>query len=338
MLIERLWRARAHFDASLRLGGPRLWPGLAWAWRLLGEGLEPPTRRARRWRLVLRTLAMPLASARWFSFLEHVYGLRSGLLAGAVLQQAHRPFYDARLTAVQRVALLMEHELFISGRLAPAVRQTLDQGRTVKIAQVHLKAGGAAALQLSREDRFMKEGALVLALEHEGDVLLSLAFTIGRRRGLHTAYVGCVQATRRDTVSALREMTRSLHGLQPRIVLVHALRMLCRQWGVDSIEAVAAEHHAYRTIWHRHKKTVRGEYDKLWEMLLGERNENGNYLLPRDPVAKPIEAYPANERAQRRRRAQMLEAIEAELAASLGALSPGLGTSGIARPMMDAGL
>ena len=288
---------------------------LLWALRLFGQG--PDQGPSRRLRFMLRVVACPWASTRWLRFLRGLNLLTPGILADGVLQQPFRPFFDARLRVADRVGLLIDHYRLILALVGAEALRDLESGKPIHLAEVPTKTGSALHLYLQKEDRFLKEGSLVLALANADGDALNLAFTLGNNGTTVAARIGCLQATSRDTAATLRELTRELHGIQPRILVVQALRMICRVWGVDAIEGVAAAHHVYQSRRYRRRKPVRSAYDDFWTLLGGKLQSSGNFNLPRDPPLKREEDFPSRQRAQRRQRTALLTAINAQIERTL---------------------
>ena len=269
-------------------------------------------------RFALRCLWNLEASLHWFAYLKTTTDPGLVHVSADILQLPHRPHFDYRLRAPQAVNILIDHQRLIATHFNRSLLEHLEFGEACPIAEVVGKNGGVHTLVLSQQGRFLKEGLLSLSLvDGARATVMNLSVTFGERRAGKTALVGGLQACATAAPERLRHATHELHGIQPRLLLLHALRVLCTQLEVTNIEAVSAENHVFRSNRYRWKKTVHLSYETLWEMAGGTRRGDGNYDLPVASPRKPLASYPSKKRSEYKRRFELLDRLELHICAAL---------------------
>jgi uncharacterized protein VirK/YbjX len=258
------------------------------------------------------------ASARWFAHLRDSLYLQRTHWAADVLQLPHRPYFDHRLRAREAVNLLISHQLLVAERFDHALLKRLESGRACPISEIVGKSGGVYTLVLSQDGRFLKEGLLSLSLVASGESVISLAVTFGDRALGQSALIGGLQACASHPTERLRELTRELHGIQPRLLLLHALRAMCLQLDLPRIEAVSARNHVFRSTRYRWKKTVHLAYETLWVMVGGTKRSDGNYDIAAAAPRKPLSSYPSKKRSEYKRRFDLIDDMEMQIGLAVG--------------------
>ena len=276
-------------------------------------------RVSRQLRFILRSVLTARASQAWFGMLRE-FGLPDWTPTPSEwLQQPHRPFFDHRL-GVADVAHLLLHDLRVTMRLfGPQRLSELVQGTDWELARVQGR-NATWRICLRKEMRFSKEGTLSLCLLREdGAVLKRLVFCFAPDEGGgHHLRIGCVQSIAEDTLEALRAATKDLHGIQPRLLLVQALRVLAQHLECSGMQAISVDHHVYRAGRYRSRDKALPGYDDLWLMAGGTQRADGNYDLPLEVPRKALEDVASNKRAEYRRRYEMADALVAQMRQALG--------------------
>jgi uncharacterized protein VirK/YbjX len=272
----------------------------------------------RQFRFAVRCVWRFSASARWFAHLRDSLYLQRTHWPADVLQLPHRPYFDHRLGALEAVDLLISHQRLVAERFDHVLLKRLESGRACAIAEIVGKSGGVHILVLSQEGRFLKEGLLSLSLIASGEIVISLAVTFGERSCGESALIGGLQACADHPTERLRQLTRELHGIQPRLLLLHALRAICHQLNVPQIEAVSARNHVFRSTRYRWKKTVHLAYETLWEMVGGTRRGDGNYDIAVAAPRKPLSSYPSKKRSEYKRRFDLIDGMEVQIGLAVG--------------------
>ena len=289
----------------------RYFDNVVWSNRLFGRSGRPPLRY--KLRFLLKCLLHPRASNLWFSYLRRAFIPRHSDAFREILQYPHKPFFDQNRTPIEKARLLRSSYELSRAFFGDSLFHRVMAGERIELAKFRTKHGEALRIVLSQEARFLREGTLSLSLVKEDEVILSVAYTCSLLDAERVALVGCMQAGAQDALAKIRHLTHECFGMQPRLLLIRVLKTVCSQANIHRIEAVSSANHIYMTARYRRKKRVLMDYDSLWEMAGGLRQANGNYSLPLDHRAKPIDAYPSHKRAEQRKRQALLEDVDRQV-------------------------
>jgi uncharacterized protein len=273
-----------------------------------------------RLKYCLRGLFRPRLTADWFHLL-HTPELRVVRERHPrVLSKLQRPYLCRRLGAKQRLAALREHYEFVADllvRLPEAADIFSARGRL--LARLPVTNLGEYSLRLCYSDRFEKEGDLTVALldEVDGAPLFTLTFAITRNSGAtREMFIGGIQGCRETNQrERIVSLTRELHGLRPKALLVFVAQRLAQIWNVTTLRAVSDAEHIYRHF--RKRRTFSAGYDEFWRECQGEPGPDGLFTLPAAPTVRNIAELPRNKRPVYRRRYLMLENLGEEIRANL---------------------
>ncbi|MES2050202.1 MAG: DUF535 family protein [Pseudomonadota bacterium] len=263
----------------------------------------------RRGRFVMRTVLNLGPSAFWFRFMRSSY--LNGVAANdpSLIEAIHRPFFDRTVNASRRVLLLKSHFESLYSIFGPLQTGEMMVGARMPLCHLVGKNGEAFAVNLFRGDAFKREGGVTLELSFENHSLLFLTFTLVDYDDEILIKVGGIQSNKGDTRDQVRDATHALHGIQPRLLLIEALRAIASRINCTKIECVGKENHIHKAWRYRFKKTFSAEYDQLWRLAGGKENRKGNFDIPATVEEKSIDARPSNKRSEYRRRSVLLHAM-----------------------------
>lgn len=285
-------------------------------WALHHYARHNPSLR-RRLRFLARSLMNWRASHAWFHQLRQLQVGEWARTPSDWLEQAHRPFFDHRLSRDEVVRLLVHDAATQNALLGAARVRALLAGEDLLLARFQGKQAGYA-LTLCKDAQFSKEGTLCLCLREEsGAIIKRMVFCFASLAGASALLIGCVQTTNNDPVGTLRRVTRDLSGMQPRLLLLDTLRSLAMRVGIQRIRGISKKNHVYGSSRYQHRGKQLPSYDELWELARGTRAQDGNFDIPVSIERKDVHEYPSHKRAEYRRRHEMLDAIGAQLAQSL---------------------
>jgi uncharacterized protein len=226
------------------------------------------------------------------------------------------PFVCASWGAERRLRQIREHFELVDA-IGGVLDFPMDQSLQV-LDLAELQPG--LKVMLDQPRWFMREGQLVLNL-FAGDVrIYSIAFSLGREGERTIAYVGAIQGGNTDGVMAdYKDLTKTLHGMRPRDFLVELLRTLCRVLGVSKILAVADERRQHRSSYFGAAKAevLSLNYDDIWTERGAVRENDEFFALSIDAPLKSLDDVPSKKRAMYRRRYELLDSLEAGMAATL---------------------
>ncbi|MDB6017533.1 MAG: hypothetical protein JWR19_2022 [Pedosphaera sp.] len=281
----------------------------------------------------VRGLITPRLTSEWFALLN------SPDLAPVVTQHPHilsklqRPYLHRRLTPRGRLTVLKHHYDFVKKHLSENIRKAAFTKPGFLLANLPVPEPCRFSLRLAYNGDYEKEGDLSLCLTDETNGLplfmltfCASRFAAGEPREL---FIGGLQGRRAPNQHELIiTLTRSLHGLRPKALLIFALQRLAQLWGISSLRAVGGDEHIYRHI--RKRKDFEANYDEFWRECHGEQLPDGNFQLPVVPLVRNLEELPGNKRGMYRKRYAMLGQLGEEIRRQIIPAQPG--TSAV--PMM----
>lgn len=287
-----------------------------------GHGAMALLKQARH---CLRGIAFARQTRDWFELLQ------SPGLAGVahqypwLFQKLQRPYLNRVLNTGQRLQALQEHYRFVTAAFSPAAMHEVYFTPGKLLATVDLNEVGRFGLRLSCS-RLEKEGDLVIGLVDlgTGEVLFTLAFSVTRFALPREIFIGGLQgnklANNRELIVAI---TRGMHGLRPKALLLFALQTLAGAWDVNRLHAVSDANHIYRH-WQK-RRCIAASYDSWWTECGGSLASDGMFDLPAAFLPRPIATLKANKRPLYRQRYAMLSAIAGQIKASQAEVSQQLG-------------
>lgn len=291
-------------------------------WRLLAAVFPGGSRTA--WKLRLRGFAIGLRHRR---LLGRIVNAPAGGAMHRLMSERPEmlgalvwPYLSASWDAHERLRRIAGHYEEID-RLGPPYSFSIHERLTLAhIGREDLEA----TLVLDQPRWFLREGGLVLNLFLGNFRAFCLAFSLIREGDELIAVIGGLQGRNREGVLDIyRDLTKEMHGLRPRDLLIEAFRMLCREMGVTRIEAVAdACRHHHHPYFKGKKSGSHQDYDAVWEDRGGIRLGQCFFEVPLAPERRDLETVKPKKRPMYRRRFDFLDALEAELSARLPQLRP----------------
>ena len=258
-----------------------------------------------------RTYFNPAISAQWFAMWTPFEAYEPNYL-GYKLEQVHRPHYDRRFNKAQITNFLVQHETSFRGLFPSDLVQHIHQGQEWRLAEFEDKAGHTAFLNIGYSPQFNKEGSLLLSLHVQGVRVVSLVFSVHNSDSAGACiYIGCLQSLNVNTREVLKQATKALHGIQPRILLLEVVQLMAEIFNIERIEGIGQDNHPYANT--KKEKDIRINLNEIWALLGGQLNANGNYDIPARLVLKPLEEYKSNKRSEYKQRHLLIENIQFEL-------------------------
>lgn len=234
----------------------------------------------------------------------------------AAFGAVHWPYMHAGWSPDERLEAIADHYRELdhgAGRidLAPSDEMLVaDLGHAV----------GGLSIVLDRAPWFEREGQLVMNLFLHGRRIYSLAFSLGRERGERIVRVGALQGMQDPSALDLyRAMTRQLHGLRPRDLVIDALKMLAQIVGATHIHAVANKNrHHFSSYFETAKAAeIHVDYDEFWHDHGGELQPSGFYAFSSKLHIRSPEKIISKKRSMYRRRHEFLKLVEASMGRNL---------------------
>ncbi|MDC5810070.1 VirK/YbjX family protein [Vibrio europaeus] len=136
-----------------------------------------------------------------------------------------------------------------------------------------------------------REGSLALKLTDENNRdLFTLAFNLSTtpHRDIH---IGALQGPGdhiAERGEIIKSLTRGIHGLRPKALMLEVLLMLAREWQVDNVFGITNKGHIYQALRYTGSKrsSITYNYAELWTEYGGEQVSKFMYKIPLQPPRK----------------------------------------------------
>lgn len=247
---------------------------------------------------------------------------RSALYARTAfpMEQATRAFFYAGSTMHARIKLIKEHYRFLEERLRSAdfIALSLNGDRVIwRAAETDI--AWCAYLHFDPGQR--KEGLLSVMMDVDGVHLYQIIFWIELRSAVPTLVIGAMQGPNtEDARDFVRVMTKRAHRFRTKNLILYITQAVARALGARRIHAVSnAGYYANNHM--RRDRKLKTDFGTFWAEVGGRETEDARfYELPLTFPRKAIEEVPSHKRALYRRRFAMLDEVDREVAARVGAL------------------
>lgn len=266
-------------------------------------------------RFIARTCVSFRYCRNWFSYLHNEEFLLHKQLIPYLCQQAMRPFYSRKISRASRASTLITTHTLLTKFLSLENYHSLLSSKKLLLGSITGKEH-QYQVSLNIDPFYSREGVLSLHFEHAGKEIQVLVFSFDYEDKFLICQIGGIQSQfKNENIDELRSLAADLYSAHPRLVLIHAIRLLCLRLGIKSIEAVSLKDHVWKSwVYSRKKKVISTNYDQLWTEYGGTLKSNNNYALPLHPHFRPIESYRQKKRNIILKKRQMLNDFKFELA------------------------
>lgn len=254
-------------------------PGLALWWRSLCKRTDWSGRPGRRAlsaaKYLVRAMGMPMLHHDYLEFLASHPLLSAWADRDPRLHERHQHrFVNRQWHREDRVQALQSHYRLLLERWSPELFESVYVHGRATLGSFTLKDGSEARLHLRPPAFKTCEGELTIELTDAHDhSLYRLVMTLIDD---DTLAIGCIQgpagADGRDTV---RELTRNMHGMRPKQLMLILAYAFAGQCGLRRILAVGNVAHPLQG-----RARLYSDYDAYWLEQGGVAIEDGWFLLP----------------------------------------------------------
>jgi uncharacterized protein VirK/YbjX len=253
-----------------------------------------------------RAACMPVQHGCFLSLIEAHPSMRAYRLRDPRLLERHMHRYvNGTWHRRQRLAHLQQHYRFALAHLPSGLFDLVYAVGHASLGSLTAKDGSLLTLCMRPPIFKGCEGELCLQLrDGKEDPLYSIVFTVSDETP--AIRIGCLQGPRGEHAKeVVRELTRNLHGLRPKQLMLSLVYAFARHYGIQQLLAISNEAHPLR----RSGRPVLSDYDAFWTEQHGERVSGGWYALPPTQTHKSAAEVPSHHRsAFRRREALRLQA------------------------------
>lgn len=236
-----------------------------------------------------------------------------------ILEKPLKPYLCVNWSKAQRIKYLKEHYLFINKIFAENASTVLSaEGVSIfeftdsQLEQYQIRLNHGAS----------REGGLGIKLVNsKGQSIYSLACNI-TGTDKHIMYIGMVQGASEsifDRHTIIKTLTKALHGLRTKALIVEIALMLARIWKIDEVRAISNKGHIYQALRYIGSKrnSVSFDYDALWGEFGAERVDPYLFRLPVNPPRKEPAILKKTKRKLYTKRYQWLEDTDAVIRLNL---------------------
>jgi uncharacterized protein VirK/YbjX len=178
-------------------------------------------------------------------------------------------------------------------------------------------------LVLDQPKWFRREGGLTLNLFIDQFRAYSVAFNYSTDNdGSRAIIIGSLQGRNtEDSLDLYRSLTKAMHGMRPRDLLIHALRIIAQVTDTSRMYGIT---NAYRHHQHAYfgAKAIVGDYDPIWEDRGGKKIDDQFFELPIASDPRDISTVKPKKRSLYRKRFAFLEGFDTSLAKNFTECTP----------------
>ena len=291
--------------------GAVLWSARAYRGDALSRRLQRQVRAA------FAATLRPSASRHWFTLMEDP-AMRPFAQANPLLPlKPFRVYLSANWNRDRRRKVIRDTYSVVLRR-GGALRQALLDPDGAVLARMVTENAGEVAIRLHQDARFRKEGEFTLSLDCPalGGRVMSLAFSLERLRSGHlAAFIGCVQG-QEDGADAIRTLTKALHGLRPRSLMVPLIQDIAAALGVQELYGAGLSIQVHRRKHAIHLPGIHAlgfDYDAYWLQAGGAEGFDGWFRLPLQTPRRGRDDMKPNKRSMYAKRYAMLDELGAAI-------------------------
>jgi len=188
------------------------------------------------------------------------------------------------------------------------------------ICELPLKNNVSGQLVIGYDDRYRKEGELVISLkiDHLHGVIASIAFSLEVSESNEwICKIGCLQGKpARDGVYVTKEAQKLMNGIRPKAFLIEILQEFCKILGVKHIHAIGGKYQAQKRKHFIHISSLHSihfSYDNFWKEIGGINMEKNWYSLPLETHKRDISEIKSEKRSCYKKRYELLDRVKLDL-------------------------
>lgn len=288
-------------------------------WKLAADAFSNEKkgyRRKQQYKIFFHTLTAPLFAKKWFAILFSPQYKQIAAQRPRLYIKPFRVYLSGRWNKQQKMKVILDTYNFINTYKIP-----FTQGITV--GTFAMKDGYAASVVLGYDERYRKEGELVLFFECEqlGGKISAASFSFELDNSKQwICRIGCVQGYKTGDENLAKTAQKLLYGLRPKSLMVFLTHEFVRSLGVvtvygagQSIQAFNRKHFIHIPLLH----TISQDYNNIWLEAGGELQKDGWFKLPLASKRKTLEEIKSHKRALYKRRYEMMDNIAGEISKSI---------------------
>lgn len=265
---------------------------------------------------LVRSLLMFRQHAEYLHCIESEPLLRAFRQRDPRMQERHfHRYLNLGWNRHQRLRVIQQHYRHALGAIPAQLFRAIYAEGGASLGLLTLKDGSRLILSLRPPIFLGCEGELGIQLSDEFcNPLYRIVVTVTDE---HTLAIGCLQGpVGADAREAVRLLTRNMHGMRPKCLMLALACTLARHWGITRVLAIGNEAHPLRNA----RRRFVADYDAFWQEQQGRSVDGGWYELPVQPEHKTAADVPSQHRSAFRKREALRMEAEHLLTEALGAM------------------
>lgn len=229
-----------------------------------------------------------------------------------------RVYQSTRWNGAQRMKVIRETYQWLAGS-GSSLNDAVLTGDPTTIASFQLRDFGFAEIRAGRDNRFRKEGEITLSLRLQGEPDFLIAMAISAEildSGEWAMRIGCLQGGSGATRSVIRDVTKAMHGMRPKSLLIFIAQEIAQLTQISCLLGAGGDiqaHRRKRAIYIPFLHGLDFDYDTMWIEASGRRGPDGWFRIPLGYQRKSKEKMKPNKRAIYERRFLLLDEIENQI-------------------------
>lgn len=254
----------------------------------------------------------PKFAEKWFKIISQEEFKPIAAKQKRLFVKPFRVYISTKWSKAQRMQCILDTYRVV--QKFPPLYEAVTAPHAVELALLQGK-DFTAKLQLRTDDRFRKEGELVIDLAENDTqkIIYSLSFSfLYKGENVH-CLAGCVQGAGNE--AELKAAQKNMYGIRPKSFMVFALQEVARAvacaeiWGVSNkIQAHNQKHFIHIDFLHK----LNFDYNQLWAES-GAELRGDWYRIPLKYDKKPMAEIKSKKRAQYKRRYDFLDEISRQI-------------------------
>ena len=254
----------------------------------------------------VRSLTMPRRHAELLALVESSPLLQAFRRRDPRMQERHfHRYLNLGWNRQQRLQAIQHHYRHVLAAMPAALLRAIYVEGGAPLGLLGLKDGSRLVLSLRPPIFLGCEGELCIQLGDElGNPLYRIVVSLIDARP--TLAIGCIQGpVGADAREVVRSLTRNLHGMRPKCLMLALAQALARHWRAQRLLAVG---NAAHPLCNARRRCV-ADYDAFWQEQQGRAVDGGWFELPVAGAHKTEAEVPSQHRsAFRKREALRMEA------------------------------
>lgn len=271
-----------------------------------------------RVKYIARGVALFPLTQKWISILSYFFTASGISGCESLYQKIQRPYLHRFLSLQKRLEAASAHYRFIMGNFSREIISQIYSEKGLLLASIPTQTLGEIEVRMQYHKYWQKEGDLMIFLHQKNafKTLFSISFSVlGDKVKGYEVFIGGIQGRESLHKELIIRMTREMHGLRPKNLLVFMVQKFCELHQIHQLVAVADHMHVCRYVRKSLKTTA--SYNQLWQELHALLRPDGTFLLPARFLPKSNFEINPNKRSTYRQRYKMLSKLENDFQSSL---------------------